>query len=75
MKKPADNPENSGKCICPGCSLFTGCNQEKGEKLFCARRKSDCPMDNTKMCICGACPVFNENGLSGGYFCINEIAE
>lgn len=73
--KPADTHENFAKCVCPMCTLFTDCNKEKDERLFCARRKSVCPMDNTKICICGTCAVFRENGLVGGYFCINEIRE
>jgi hypothetical protein len=30
-------------------------------------------MDQSKMCICGACSVFEKYGLSGGYFCISGI--
>lgn len=73
--KPQDNPENFSKCICENCALFTECNKEGKEKLFCARKKSDCAMDASKMCICGVCPVYNDNNLSGGYFCINEIKD
>lgn len=73
MKKPEDSQENMGKCICGGCPLYTDCNKEKMEGLFCARTKSQCEMDGKKMCICGNCPVFQENELSGGYFCINDI--
>lgn len=72
--KPLNTQENSIKCICGRCPLFTDCNKGKTEILFCARRKSECPMDNKKMCICGACPVYEENNLIGGYFCINEIS-
>lgn len=32
-------------------------------------------MDSNKMCICGGCPVYRENDLAGGYFCINELGE
>jgi hypothetical protein len=71
--KPINNSENYGKCVCVNCPLYGDCNKEKAEKLFCARHKSGCSMDNTKMCICGTCPVFAENKLTGGYFCINEI--
>jgi hypothetical protein len=73
MKKPENNEENLKHCICEQCSLFSGCNQEKAEKLFCARQKSACEMDSKKMCICGMCHVYNQYELSGGYFCINEI--
>lgn len=75
MKKPENNQDNFSGCICLDCSLFTSCNQKKNEKLFCARKKSDCEMDSQKMCICGMCPIYSENELSGGYFCINEIVE
>lgn len=68
--KPADTKENFQKCVCPNCTLFTDCNKGKNERLFCARQKSECPMDNTKICICGTCAVFRENNLVGGYFCI-----
>lgn len=73
MTKPSDNQENFSKCVCESCTLFYQCNIDKKEKLFCARKKSGCDMDAKKMCICGTCPVYNENDLSGAYFCINEI--
>lgn len=73
--KPANNGDNWEKCICGNCPLFRECNQEKNEKIFCARKKSECEMDAKKMCICGGCTVYNENSLSRGYFCINEIQE
>lgn len=75
MPKPRDNEENYNKCICESCTLFHQCNKEKKEKLFCARKKSVCEMDPNKMCICGLCPVYLENNLSGLYFCINEIKD
>lgn len=73
MIKPQDNQENLALCICEKCPLFTVCNQENKEKLFCARKKSLCEMDIKKMCICGMCKVFDRNKLTGGYFCKNEI--
>lgn len=75
MPKPANNQENSDLCVCPKCPLFTPCNQEKAEKLFCARQTSACDMDIKKMCICGICQVFSANNLKGGYFCKKEIVE
>ena len=73
MKKPIDNQKNLSQCICEKCSLFTECNKGKSEKMFCARKKSECGMDDNKMCICGMCNVYNQNKLTGGYFCINDI--
>ena len=70
--KPENNKENFSKCICVGCSLYVDCNRDKKEKLFCGKTKSECSMDANKMCICGSCPVYSKNNLSGGYFCIKE---
>ncbi|MFA5013474.1 MAG: DUF2769 domain-containing protein [Candidatus Paceibacterota bacterium] len=73
--KPTDSPENHIKCNCPKCSLFTDCNAAREENLFCGMGKSTCPMDSSKICICGQCPIHKENGLEGGYFCISGLAE
>ena len=75
LKKPSDSLENLSQCICANCSLYSDCNKNKNETLFCARKKATCPMDSKKFCICGMCPVYENNNLKGGYFCINEIAE
>jgi hypothetical protein len=74
-KKPSDSAENLAGCVCHDCSLYSDCNKGKSEKLFCARKKSICDMDSRKFCICGMCPVYADNNLKGGYFCINEIVE
>jgi hypothetical protein len=72
--KPKNSAENFGKCICVNCPLFTDCNRNKGERLFCARTKSECAMDNKKSCLCPAgCPVYSENDLVGAYYCIVEL--
>jgi hypothetical protein len=71
--KPDNNQENFDKCVCINCTLFTDCNRDKMERLFCARQRSKCSMDSSKLCICGSCPVFKENKLIGGYFCLIEI--
>lgn len=69
MPNPQDNLENVSLCICEKCPLFTECNKGSKEILFCAKGKSGCEMDDKKMCICGMCKVFNDNDLTGGYFC------
>lgn len=71
--KPQNNQDNLLKCVCPACPLFTECNKGKSEKLFCATTISACQMDARKFCHCGACPVYSENDLGGGYFCLNEL--
>jgi len=73
--KPENTEDNFNKCNCKNCSLYTDCNKEKGESLFCGRTVSKCPMDSKKMCICGSCPIYFRNGLSGGYFCLSELDE
>ena len=73
--KPADNQKNFKNCVCPGCSLYIDCNSGKNEKLFCAREISECAMDPDKICICAGCPVYAENSLSGGYFCLNKLED
>ena len=73
MPKPPDSQENFSLCICGKCPVFAVCNKEKTEKLFCAKKKSDCEMDAKKMCICGMCKVFADNKLTGGYFCKKVI--
>ena len=71
--KPQANEHNCNRCLCVGCQVYGHCNEEKREKLFCATKKSVCSMDQSKMCICGSCPVYAEHELSGAYFCINEL--
>jgi aldose sugar dehydrogenase len=73
MLKPENNKENFSKCICEKCPVYTACNKEKNQKLFCAMEISECDMNTDKMCICGMCKIYNESNLSGGYFCKNEI--
>jgi hypothetical protein len=75
MIKPENSSDNKNNCICPNCPLFSECNSINVEKFFCALKKSECPMDAKKMCICGGCSVYARYDLSGGYFCINEIKE
>lgn len=73
MNKPDNTPENRDLCLCPNCALFTDCNRSQNENFFCGTKPSACPMDASKMCICGGCPVYAANKLAGGYFCLNEI--
>ena len=70
MANVPDTPENFKKCICMGCPTYgaSECLRGKGEKLYCARGKSACELP-PKGCICGACPVWTENGLKSYYFC------
>jgi len=72
--KPKNSAENFGKCFCIDCPLYTNCNKNKAERIFCARTTSECVMDGKKSCLCPAgCPVYLENKLSGAYFCLIEL--
>ncbi|HLM83745.1 MAG TPA: DUF2769 domain-containing protein [Candidatus Bathyarchaeia archaeon] len=73
MPKVDDNQENFAKCVCPNCPTYTECTREKGEKLFCGRGESACPLVE-KGCICGTCPVWDKYGLEKGYFCLHGVA-
>ncbi len=67
-----DSEENRKKCICTGCPSYP---QECGGVLFCATGKSSCDVE-VKGCICGYCPVYTENDLSGLYYCNkDEVGE
>ncbi len=71
--RPGDDERNAGRCLCPGCPTYDDCMTGNGERLFCARGKTDCgPW--AKGCICGECPVWSEFGLAGYYFCVEGAA-
>ncbi len=75
MAKVADNQENLRKCVCGRCPSYLShtCAAENGELLYCAKGVTGCPLQD-QGCICGACPVFEENSLEGGFFCFNGEA-
>jgi len=70
--KPENNGQNETRCICPSCRVKTTCHADQKEVLFCARAKSDGAMNTSQTCICAMCPVYNDNDLNGGYFCVKE---
>ena len=71
--QPQDNQENLAQCICEGCKVYNECARGKNEKLYCAKGKSECELDYKKICICGACPVYEANDLKGGFFCFKKL--
>lgn len=75
MKVPK-TPDNAKKCLCPTCPTYLSedCPKNGDENLFCAAGKSKCDLPE-KGCFCGACPIWTEYGLSGGYFCLNGEAQ
>ncbi|MDD4624961.1 MAG: DUF2769 domain-containing protein [Candidatus Paceibacterota bacterium] len=71
--KPENSKENSRKCICGECPVYSECCREKNELLFCGRTNSICELNQNRMCICGDCPIHFEYNLQGGYYCVNEF--
>jgi len=63
-----DIEENFRDCYCPACPTYDQCMKDKGEKLFCARRTSACPVTR-RGCECGECTVAVRCGLSLNYYC------
>ncbi|MBD3398576.1 DUF2769 domain-containing protein [Candidatus Micrarchaeota archaeon] len=55
-------------CICRQCPSFVEC-KEKIAYCLPSIGKSSC-IKEEKGCICGACPVTKEMGLTHGYYCI-----
>ncbi|HTW96584.1 MAG TPA: DUF2769 domain-containing protein [Candidatus Methylomirabilis sp.] len=70
MANVPDTKENFQMCICANCPTYQAgaCPKDKGEKLYCAKGKSACELAN-KGCICGGCPVWSSNKLTGYYYC------
>jgi hypothetical protein len=73
MAKVIKNSVNEKKCICPNCPSYNSCAEGKKEVLYCADEvgKSACEY-KMNGCICGGCPVYSENNLKEGYYCINK---
>lgn len=76
MPNVADNEKNIELCkknciTCP-THQYNNLGGTPPELLFCSRGKSDKPIHEIKDegCNCPACPVFIENELSGGWFCM-----
>jgi len=76
MSKVPNTQENEVKCVCLKCPtwLSNGCPKEKNELLYCAKGETVCELTEYG-CLCGACPVYEEYNLDGGYFCLRSAAE
>jgi len=76
MPQVPDTKENMEKCICRICPTFmqSDCPKSKKEGLYCAKGKTACNLSE-KGCLCGSCPVHEENRLEGGYFCLKGRAK
>lgn len=72
--KVEDTAANADGCLCPQCPTYDKCMGDADEVLYCARGKSTCKPD-AKSCLCGGCPVWAVNSLSGYYYCIEGAAE
>ena len=67
----SNTKENAGKCSCPRCPSYDECMAGKTEALYCGRDTTSCSV-KTNGCICAGCPVYSENNLNSGYYCINK---
>jgi hypothetical protein len=62
-----DTPENRSSCVCPDCPSFPR-GGGKDEILYCSTGASRCGI-HASGCICTACPVYDDCGLTSLYFC------
>lgn len=69
-----DRVENAKKCACPMCPTFGRCMENKGDRLYCARGASECPVRRSG-CICGECAVALDYGLASNYYCDGGMAK
>lgn len=76
MPTVKNTKENKEKCKCPFCPSYNECAKGKTEILYCSEEigKSDCPYQMNG-CICGSCPVHQENGLRDGYYCLHGFTK
>lgn len=76
MSKVEKNNDNFNQCFCLNCPSYNECAKEKTEKLYCSEEigKSAC---DYKMngCLCGGCPVYKNNNLKTGYYCLRGSAD
>lgn len=61
--------ENKKLCTCPDCPTYNDCAKEKGELLYCALGKSETCITKEAGCICPACPIAEQLGLTNQFFC------
>ncbi len=62
--------ESKGKCICKDCPSYV----ESKEKIgYCLTGKSKMITEENG-CICPNCPVQEEHGFEGAYYCIRGKA-
>lgn len=71
--RPEDVDGNAGRCLCPTCPTYDDCMQEKHQRIFCSRGKTDCA-PTAAGCLCGECPVWAEYRLGSYYFCLDGAA-
>jgi len=70
MGKVPDNAENAAKCICGECPS----KNRDDMRLYCAQGKSSLTI-RRRGCVCGDCLLWNEFGLTKGYYCDEGVTE
>lgn len=66
--KVDNSQENYNLCICGTCPTHNECMTQKKEKLYCARGKTNCQLEQNG-CLCGECPVASKYQLKKLYYC------
>ncbi|MCL5010879.1 MAG: DUF2769 domain-containing protein [Patescibacteria group bacterium] len=66
---PGDINKDTVRCHCPSCPSYGDCMRQFSEALYCLTQKSACSVKSSG-CICGGCPIYKENNLKSGYYCI-----
>ena len=63
-----DTEENREKCRCPDCPVYNECIENKNEKFFCSKGKTECLIEK-KGCLCLHCPIEIEYRLNSFFYC------
>jgi len=62
---------NKSLCICPTCPTYNECAKDNDELLYCVLGRSITCLTKESGCICPACKITENLGLTKDYFCIN----
>ncbi len=74
MANVENNDQNVQACACPKCPSYNDCAKKTKEVLFCSVGKGKCQY-HMNGCICMGCPVYKQNKLKTGYYCIRGGAQ
>ncbi len=64
------NKINKSLCICPTCPTYNECAKDNEELLYCVSGRSITCITKESGCICPACKIAENLGLTKDYFCV-----